>query len=513
MRLCNWVVVDEKGERPLGSSAAIECNRLAALRFETAFFFEAATLAILWSDDEGRTLLTESVAVNRDTVAVFLPIPSYLSTSLSTFTLKFRICESTQCFKTLTLSIAHPARSRLALYAFVRKEQNRYFALYDWLRGLPFEEMLGLTQSALSAKGARLIFVTGSVGKTSTKEIIAHLLRYENVYHSTDSWNYPHEICAQIMLNLNWARIFVMEVAVGNHLRTMGELLPPSILVFTHLGMVHTAQFASVLDIGLAKAALAACMPPSSTVVFNADIPEISQALHAVWRHRADHPQTLSFSITGAADATVLSERDAVSRAITLHDRRINQPYTIDVSNSLKVHHGNLAAAYCACTALELADFNIREALKTFQGVPRRLEIESLGKTILINDAYNANPISMREFLTMVHRYRISAGPACVVLGEMVDLGAFTLEQHRIVLQYAQVHADFLVLVGRTYEKLDAEKQATCAYFATWQDMLQANLLPQLIERYTVIGVKGSYSTGMLHVAAEIKQLLIASVG
>lgn len=397
----------------------------------------------------------------------------------------------------------------MALYAFVRKEQNRYFARHDWVRGLPFEEMLRLTQTALSAQGAQLIFVTGSVGKTSTKELIAHLLRAEDVYHSTDSWNYPHEICAQIQLNLSWARFFVMEVAVGNHLRIVGDLLTPSILVFTHLGIVHTAQFATVRDIGLAKASLVASMPPSSIVVYNADIPEITQALHAVWAHRADRPKMLPFSIMGATDADVLSERDPISRAITIRDRRTYQTYEINGTESLKVHHGNVAAAYCACTALELPDFNFLEALQTFPGVPRRLEIEVLGKTILINDAYNANPVSMREFLGTVQRYRTSTGRACVVLGEMVDLGAFTVEQHRIVLQHAQEHADFLVLVGRTYEKLGADKQAACSYFATWQDVLHADLLPHLIEQYAVIGVKGSYSTGMLHVAAEIEQLLI----
>ncbi|GAC1403828.1 MAG: hypothetical protein NVSMB49_21720 [Ktedonobacteraceae bacterium] len=256
----------------------------------------------------------------------------------------------------------------------------------------------------------------------------------------------------------------------------------------------------------IAKAALAAHMPPTSTVVFNADIPEIQQALHRAWTTRVDRPKTISFSTDASIDADVVSQRDPISRAITISDRHHQRTYSIDAQHGFKIHHGNLAAAYCVCSELTPANCNPTTALKTFPGVPRRLEIETLGETVLINDSYNANPVSMREFLDTVHHYRSEFRRACVVLGEMVDLGALTLEQHRTVLQLAQEKVDLLVLVGATYQKLSGDQLPACTYFASWQDMQSSDLLAHIIKQYKVIGVKGSYTTGMLRVAAEIKQ-------
>ena len=93
-------------------------------------------------------------------------------------------------------------------------------------------------------------------------------------------------------------------------------------------------------------------------------------------------------------------------------------------SSAALVNAGNVAAAYAACRSLTPdAPSETGDALAKFEPPPRRLEAKQLAGLTLVDDAWNANPISMREFLATMHTFRRDGRRAGLVLGEMADLG------------------------------------------------------------------------------------------
>jgi hypothetical protein len=93
----------------------------------------------------------------------------------------------------------------------------------------------------------------------------------------------------------------------------------------------------------------------------------------------------------------------------------------------------------------------------------------------------------------------------------MADLGPDTVDQHHLVLSLACDCADLVIAVGPTYQRLDRPGAGQIEYFTNSTELLESHALERLVDVYRVIGVKGSYVTGMLPVADAVKRILIES--
>ncbi|MFD5888235.1 Mur ligase family protein [Streptomyces sp. NPDC060334] len=497
MRLANAVLIDRSGTRPVGSGV-LTAGGLGCIRAEPAFVFEPASLTVAWSSEGSSNGQSLAVPVGRETPALFLPLPTRQVAGAATCAV-----EGPNLALALHLSVGETRSvSELLLAHWVRQVEDDYRTTYSEVYRLPFEEMLRSARSRLDTAGARLAYITGSVGKTSTKELLGYMLRAEPSYHTTDSWNYPHEHCAQIALNASWARIFVAELALGDHLWRIGNLLPPDVFVFTHVGRVHTKLFPTVTQIAATKAAAAAQLPDRGTAVINLDVPAVGAALDWVWRGRVRLPRVVGFSTRADSGARLVHDYNGHTGDITIHDTALRRRLTVSRELATITNPAHLAAAYGAFEALLGRPPEV-EDVAGYAGVPRRLEETRVGSKILINDAWNANPLSLAALLSRLHEMRTSGARVCAFLGEMADLGEQQRQVHEQAVRDVPECVDTAVFVGRTYVDLVRPTDGQLV-FESPESLLNSPLFETIIATHDALAVKGSYVTRMLGVAERV---------
>jgi len=295
--------------------------------------------------------------------------------------------------------------------------------------------------------------ITGTNGKTTTKDLLAALLRGDGPVLAT-AGNLNNQLGVPLTLlglrpEHRWAVIEMGASAVGD-IADLAPLAAPQVGIITNASPAHLAGFGRLEDIIEGKGALVAALPAGGTAVLNAESPGFD-----AWRARTparvvsfgkggDHP----WSWRAAPDGTGVLQMDGAAWPVPLPG----------------AHNGaNLAAAILAARALGLGDDVLRRGLATFAGSPHRaVRLVVAGRTIL-DDAYNANPRSMvaaaRALLDLP-----GAGRAVAVLGGMAELGDDAADIHRRVGgELAQLGLDALVAVGEAAAPLADGFDATGA--------------------------------------------------
>ena len=274
-----------------------------------------------------------------------------------------------------------------------------------------------------------VIAITGSNGKTSTKEMAAAILGTRLRTLKTEG-NLNNLIGLPLMLlRLDEGHdAAVLELGMNHRgeIRDMTRICDPTIGVITNVGPAHVEHFRNVDDIARAKGELYRTMRPG-TIVVNADDPRVVAQARGLPHRR------LSFGLR--ARARIRAER-IVSRGIEgeaftlVHAGRrtrvsLPAPGRHSVSNAL--------AAAGAAFAVGLGPLEVAEGLAAFENTKWRMQIMKVGRNIiLINDCYNANPASMEAALRSFAEMKGEAR-GLAVLGDMLELGRKTEEAHREV--------------------------------------------------------------------------------
>ena len=504
MRFANVVVLTDDGTHPIASEAVVTCGLPATLRLEPEFLFRSDSVIARWFNADGNDLYNSTEWVDRDTVAVFFPIPGHLPHSELSLLLT---CGSERF--SCTFHLGGRLGSDFFAIQAASQQRHRFNALRDWVIGSPFEMMLSEAGQSLVRNGGKLIAITGSVGKTSTKELISYLLAGHPQLKSTDSWNYPHEVSSQIILNSNWCKLFVLEMALTQHLPTVAQYLKPNILCFTELGQVHTS-FGDVGEhIGLTKASLVKFMSADNVVVLNAGNPLIEVCLDRVLGENTTRPKFVRFGPESSVIADVIYIISDASGDVTIFDKVTGLRFHLGPRSLLKAHPSNISAAYCVLRELggNLATF--QQLAMSFPGTPLRAEVFQIGDKILLHDAYSANPLSMKNCLDLASHWRGISNKVVIIFGEMLDLGSATDLRHQEVASIARETADTLILVGPSYSSHDGAIYGRPEFFFhTVDDLLRSDILSQIVSEADFIAVKGSLYTGMMRVAEALKGLL-----
>ncbi|MGE3643404.1 MAG: UDP-N-acetylmuramoylalanyl-D-glutamyl-2,6-diaminopimelate--D-alanyl-D-alanine ligase [Beijerinckiaceae bacterium] len=313
----------------------------------------------------------------------------------------------------------------------------------DALRGLPalyvvrdtLKAMESLGRAARARSGARIIAVTGSAGKTSTKEALRAVLSKSGETHASaasynNHWGVPLTL-ARMPVS---AQFGVFEIGM-NH---PGEITPlvgmvrPHVAIVTTVAPVHLAAFASVDEIADAKAEIFSGLEPHGIAIINRDVAQYDRMRAIARESSASH--LLSFGENDDSDARLLSiepEADgSIVEASVLDTQlryRIGAPGKHMALNSLAV----LLAA--RAVGVELPD--AARALSGFtppSGRGSRIELPAEGgKITVIDESYNANPASMRAALALLGFAKPGeSGRRIAVLGDMLELGASENELH-----------------------------------------------------------------------------------
>ncbi len=348
-----------------------------------------------------------------------------------------------------------------------------------------------------------IIGVTGSNGKTTTKEIIGAILARLGACLVTQGNLNNHIGVPLTLLRLTANhRSAVIEMG-ANHLGEIAQLAgiaEPSIGMVTNAGAAHLEGFGTLEGVAQGKGELFQALPPGGTAVINAD-----DSFASKWASISTAAHTLTFGLDSSADfsAAAIDQRaDAAGfrsefELVTAHGRR-------DVSLRLAGEHnirnalGAAAAAFAAGAALD----EIAAGLADVQPVSGRLQLKAaFNGAFIVDDAYNANPSSLKAGLDAT---LCLPGERWLVLGDMRELGADADQLHHQVGQYAREHAriDRLLAIG-THTPHAVKAFGPGAYWYPDIETLIAALRTDLRSGVSVL-IKGSRANRLERVTAAL---------
>ena len=320
----------------------------------------------------------------------------------------------------------------------------------------------------------KVIGITGSYGKTSTKYILHQMLSQKfNTLMTPDSYNTPMGICKVIRGELTAEHeIFIVEMGAYKRgdIRELCNLASPQIGILTAVGPQHLERFKSIENIAKTKYELIESLPPGGLAIFNCDN-EICAGL-ADKREQDDNPvrryATEPFPIASAFEraeltATNIRHTDE-GLAFTIHTSvGTAEVATAEIRTRLLGRHNvsNILAATTVAIECGMTLEEIRVAIANVEPVPHRLQLTaSEGSVTIIDDSFNSNPVGAKAALEVLTE--IQGGKKVLVTPGMVELGDREYEENKRLGEHAADVCDLVILVGprRTTPILDGLKAA-----------------------------------------------------
>jgi UDP-N-acetylmuramoyl-tripeptide--D-alanyl-D-alanine ligase len=298
---------------------------------------------------------------------------------------------------------------------------------------------------------ASVVGLTGSAGKTTTKELTASILAEIGPTHKTRGNLNNHIGVPLTLLELRPEHRFaVIEMGCNDfgEIELLSRLAAPSAGLITNIGEAHLEKLGDLEGVARAKGELFAQLPEEGVAVVNLD-DERLRRLPARSRRR------LSYGEAPDAEVRLVQrrlERDGRQALVIELPPAADQRRRLEVTiRLLGAHNAKNALAAAALSLVAGADREaIRRGLEAATAAPGRLELKATTAGVrLIDDTYNANPGAMRAALELLGEYRGSAARVVAVLGKMLELGSGSDAQHLAVGRFAAERGvDLLVAVG-----------------------------------------------------------------
>jgi UDP-N-acetylmuramoyl-tripeptide--D-alanyl-D-alanine ligase len=286
------------------------------------------------------------------------------------------------------------------------------------------------------------VAITGSNGKTTTKEMVAHVLSARGkVIRPEKSFNNFIGLPLTVFEVVSDAFAVVLEMGTSapGEIARLCAVARPTLGVITNVGPTHLLGLGSVGGVAGAKAELLDALPAEGLAVLNADnewTPRI--------RTRA-RCKVVTFGLADSADVRASDVRQGADGLSFTTSERVR--VEMGILGRHNVH--NALAAIAVCRRLGMSMSEIAERLATFKGVPMRMELVQAGGVTVINDAYNANPVSMAAAVQEFEEFR-TPGAKHLVCGDMLELGEKSAGFHReLGRQIASARIDRLWLFGK----------------------------------------------------------------
>lgn len=290
-----------------------------------------------------------------------------------------------------------------------------------------------------------VIQVTGSVGKTSTRDIIANVIRTKYETLQTEGNLNNHIGLPTTILKLKDHEALVVESGM-NHLGEisyLGKITKPTIAVITNVGTAHIGLLGSRENILKAKLEILENLKPEGTIVINNDNDMLNK-----WAKEDKVYKKYTFGIDEKSD--VMAYNIKIGNNSSTYNVKINnEEYTVNVPISGKHFVYNSLCAIAVGNLLGISPENIIKGIETFSLTKNRMEVVKIKDNVtVINDAYNASYDSMKPALEYLSE--LPANRKIAVLGDMFELGEFSEEIHRKVgIEVVTHKIDILVTVGK----------------------------------------------------------------
>ena len=348
----------------------------------------------------------------------------------------------------------------------------------------------------------RVVAITGSNGKTTTKEMLAAILatKYRTLRpHGSFNNDIGVPLTVLRLERDTEAAVFEIEMNELGGTERLARICRPEVGVITNIGDTHLEFMSDRQGVAQEKAELLQVLPRTGTAVLNAD----DDIVMAIGDRYAPSGR-LTFGLDREADVFATDIRDA---GLAGMEFRLQGEHVVRLPVPGRHNVANCLAACAAAHALNMDFEAMLEAIAEFQPPPMRLRVLRLGSVTLVEDCYNANPQSVRAALQVL---RESAPVECRIafLGDMLELGAASAAQHETLGRELASVVNRLVLVGPMGKRtaaaaLDAGLSASSVrWFETSGQARDA--LFDLVRLGDTILVKGSRAMAMELVSQEI---------
>jgi UDP-N-acetylmuramoyl-tripeptide--D-alanyl-D-alanine ligase len=342
----------------------------------------------------------------------------------------------------------------------------------------PLAGLQALARTWRRALGAQVIAITGSTGKTSTKDLLAAMVAQERRVAATEqNLNTEIGLPLTILAAPAGTEVLVLEMAMrgAGQIAELTAIAEPDVGVIVNIGPVHLELLGSLEAIAAAKAELLADLRPGAVAV----LPAVEPLLDA---HRREDLRTVTFGPGG--DVAEI-------------------PDELELPFSSAHMRSNALAALAAARAVGVAP---RGRLAVTLSALRGQRIELPGPVLVIDDCYNANPMSMRAALDDLAAS--ASGRRVAVLGDMLELGPGEARFHEEIGAHAAASGvDVLIAVGPRAAGMAAGYEAGCEreLRATDDAAAAAELVEQLVAPGDTVLVKGSRGVGLEVVAQRLR--------
>ena len=346
-----------------------------------------------------------------------------------------------------------------------------------------------------------VIGVIGSVGKTSTKEMISSVLETKYSVLKTEG-NFNNEIGLPLTICRirDEHQVAVVEMGISDfgEMHRLGDIAKPDIVVMTNIGQCHLEFLKDRDGILRAKTEVFEHMPKNGTVILNGDDDKLAQA------------DTLGLNkMFYGFNGQEFSASEIIAEGMTATKANISiQGQEIQVTIPLPGRHNvaNALAAAAVGTKLGLSVEEIKKGLETAGTISGRNNVITVRDITIIDDCYNANPVSMKASIEVLGK---APTRSIAVLGDMGELGADERQLHYEIGQSLEDnHIGYVFTVGELSEEINkalSQKNSSCMahHYATVESMLE-DLIP-IIRGGDTILVKASHFMNFSTVVDAIK--------
>ena len=351
-----------------------------------------------------------------------------------------------------------------------------------------------LARAWVGHTGATIIAITGSNGKTTTREMTATILEQSHsVLKPQHNWNNLIGLPLTLLRLRPHHHMAVLELGMNRRgeIKRLAHIAQPHIGAITNVGPVHLEYLKTLDEVALAKNELFESLTSDRHAVINADDSRITALAERCTAH------TISFGITSAAEVRALQIADPAAEVnhfiLATGDQSI--PVALKMPGIHSIYNALAAAAVAYLCRVPLQE--IKAGLERCGAYPGRMEIIRLdGHITIINDTYNANPTSMEIALRTLAHLK-GRGRGIAVLGDMLELGETSAEYHRqIGALISTLQLSTVILTGTQAPIVAASARAQGAGGATiciadnHEDI--ARRLHQSVQPYDWILFKGS---------------------
>lgn len=356
-----------------------------------------------------------------------------------------------------------------------------------------------------------VVAVTGSNGKTTTKEMIYRMLsgKFRTLKNEGNLNNHIGLPLSLTRLNpYDEAVVLEMGMNASGEIRRLCEIAGPTHGVITNVGSAHVGRLGSYEAVRAAKLEV---LERVSVAVVNNDDGFLMKGIEELENFRAE---IITFGISNASD--VMAKDVKVSQmgsAFLLETREAERAWvSLNVPGLFNVY--NALAASAVSVSLGVGIEEIKTALEAYSGIPMRFEIMEIKGITVINDSYNANPSSMEK--SVKELVRLGAGGRTVaVLGDMRELDAFAEKEHRATGDMIrETGVDVFVAVGEMMglaaeESRKVKGGKTAPEVFTFKDVNSAKEdIMDILKKGDTVLVKGSRSMSMEKIIEGITDVI-----